>query len=107
MKITFSPGSARRSSSATSRPPSPGITMSVSSRSQVWSSASTAVSPSGTMIFVIVPLGKAASDVLNWLVRVLDAAGVGEAALVGHSLGSLAALACAPAVAAIAGLVEP
>ena len=33
--------------------------------------------------------------IADWLPRVLDAAGVPDAALVGHSLGSLAALACA------------
>jgi pimeloyl-ACP methyl ester carboxylesterase len=33
--------------------------------------------------------------IVAWLPRVLDAAGVAGAALVGHSLGSLAALACA------------
>jgi len=31
----------------------------------------------------------------DWVVRVLDGAGLGEAALVGHSLGSLVALECA------------
>ena len=39
----------------------------------------------------------------QWLVRLLDAAGVGKASLVGHSLGSLVALECA---ARHAGRVE-
>jgi pimeloyl-ACP methyl ester carboxylesterase len=34
-------------------------------------------------------------DMADWLVALLDAAGVSEAALVGHSMGSLAALDCA------------
>jgi pimeloyl-ACP methyl ester carboxylesterase len=33
----------------------------------------------------------------GWIVRLLDAANVGQAAIVGHSLGSLATLACAAA----------
>lgn len=33
--------------------------------------------------------------VADWAVRVLDASGIGKASLVGHSLGSLAALECA------------
>ena len=33
--------------------------------------------------------------IADWLPRVLDAAGVATAAVVGHSMGSLAALACA------------
>jgi pimeloyl-ACP methyl ester carboxylesterase len=33
--------------------------------------------------------------IADWIARILDAAGVAQAALVGHSLGALAALACA------------
>ena len=40
------------------------------------------------------PLGSV-DAIADWLPRVLDAAGVAGAAIVGHSMGSLAALACA------------
>lgn len=48
--------------------------------------------------------------IADWLPRVLDAAGLGQAALVGHSLGALAALACAarhPARVAKVALLGP
>ena len=37
----------------------------------------------------------AVEAIADWIARLLDAAGVAQAALVGHSLGSLATLACA------------
>ncbi len=48
--------------------------------------------------------------IADWLPRVLDAAGLAQAALVGHSLGALAALACAarhPARVAKVALLGP
>jgi len=56
------------------------------------------------------PVPGSVDAIADWLPRVLDAAGLAQAALVGHSLGALAALACAarhPARVAKVALLGP